>query len=160
MKSAMRRILPVLFVLTVTAPAAVAQPGATRDQEQLLNLVDRWAAARNANDADAMKPLFAAGMDHIRLSNGEVIGRSAEGTIEWFARSFRGDGKGSTVTVHQRSARVLSADAAVVDFGFTILNQSGAAANDTNVTFFCIKSRGEWRVAALRHAIAQAPAGR
>ena len=158
MRRLLRHILVTAFVVGTAVSFASARQGASTDQDQLVQLVDRWAAARNANDPAAMKPLFDETMDHIRLSNGEVIARSAEGTLQWFAASFRGEGKGSTVTIHNRSARVVAADAAVVDFGFTILNQTGKT-SDTNVTFFCVKRGGLWRVAALRHAVVDKNAG-
>lgn len=138
-------------MLWLAGPSAPrAQPAA--DETALGQLVERWVAARNANDADAMRPMFDEQVDQVRLTTGEVIARDLDGLVKWFDAGFKGDGKGTTARVSSQRARVLSPDAGLVDYAFTLHRADQTPLLTVHATFVCIKRGAAWKVAAVRFA--------
>jgi len=146
----------VATALLWIAPAiAVAQ--SPSDERALTQLVERWATARNANDAEAMRAIFDPQVDQVRATNGEVIASDQDGVVRWFDTGFKTDRKGSTARVGSMRVRVLSADAGLVDYVFTLQGADGKVTFNGHATFVCIKRGTDWKVIALRFASAPPP---
>jgi uncharacterized protein (TIGR02246 family) len=149
-----RQAIRVATALLWMAPAiAVAQ--SPSDERALAQLVERWAIARNANDAEAMRTLFDAQVDQIRATDGHVIATDRDGVVRWFDAGFKTDGKGSTVRVGTPRVRVLTSDAGLVDYAFTLQGADGTVTANGHATFVCIKRDADWNVIALRFASAR-----
>ena len=140
------------IAITVICLGAAPAPAQTpQDEKQLGGLLDQWIAARNANDAAQMRSIFDEHMDQMRMPTGEVIASTADGTVQWFDDGFKRD-RGTTVRILKRNVRVLSPDAAVIDFTFTLHRADQSVAANTMVTFFCVRRPAGWKVGALRFA--------
>jgi hypothetical protein len=153
MTSGIGRAVCVAAALLLLTPA-ITFAQSLGDERALAQLVERWATARNANDAEAMRPLFDARVDQIRATNGEVIATDQDGVVRWFDTGFKADRKGSSARVGSTRVRVLSADAGLVDYGFTLLGADGRATATGHATFVCLKRGTDWKVVALRFASA------
>lgn len=149
MMAAILRVTALVFVLC-GAGAVAAQ--ATGEEAALTRLIEQWAVARNAHDAEAMRSIFDLDVDQIRLSDGEVIATDQDGLVRWFEAGFKRDGKASTARVDSTRVRVLSPGVGLVDFGFTLLGTGGQTLATGHTTFVCSKRDDGWRVTALRFA--------
>lgn len=156
MTSGRRQVIRLAAALLWMAPAmAIAQsPG---DERALAQLVERWAVARNANDAEAMRAIFDPQVDQVRATNGEVIASDQDGVVRWFDTGFKTDRKGSTARVGSTRVRVLSADAGLVDYVFTLQGADGKVTFNGHATFVCIKRGTDWKVIAIRFGSAPPP---
>jgi uncharacterized protein (TIGR02246 family) len=144
----------VAAALVLLAPS-VAGAQSPSDERALTQLVERWAIARNANDAEAMRPLFDAQVDQIRATDGNVMATDRDGVVRWFDAGFKTDGKGSTVRVGSTRVRVLTADAGLVDYAFTLQGADGTVTANGHATLVCLKRGADWKVIALRFASAR-----
>lgn len=150
----MRRVLG-LALLALALSATGASGGQDHPGEGALGaLVQRWVTARNAHDAQAMRAIFDAKVDHIRVPAGEVIATDVDALVRWFDAGFARDGKTTTVRVGATRIRVLSADTGLVDFAFTLLGPGERRVSEGYATFVCRKGADGWKVAALRFASA------
>jgi uncharacterized protein (TIGR02246 family) len=147
-----RRVTVSLALALATVVAPRAEEDA--DTRALAALVQSWAAARSANDIEAMRPLFAADVDHVRLSDGTVLATDQAGLLKWFDTSFRGDGKGTTARIESHRERLLSDAVGLADYTFTLHDTGGRATLRGHVTFVCQKQDGTWKVSAVRFASA------
>jgi uncharacterized protein (TIGR02246 family) len=146
----MRRFTRVLgFVLLALAPAAVFAGPA----EDASALIDRWAAAFNSNDVDALVKLYAP--DAILLSS--VSPSIHEGTAaisEYYAKVR---GSGGKVEISERRMTVLS-DVVVVGTGlyeFTGMRDGKPMTNPARFTMVLVKRGADWMIA--NHHSSQRP---
>ena len=80
----------VLSLVGLSGAADGAQSPSDADARALTSIVERWTEARNANDAEAMRPLFADTVDRVRLPLGTVESTTRDELITFFADGFRG----------------------------------------------------------------------
>jgi uncharacterized protein (TIGR02246 family) len=143
-----------LLILALSTPAAAGQAPSTPDQRALASLVESWANARSANDAEAMRPLFAERVDRVNLPTGEVESTTRDELIAYFAKGFSGSAKGT----HAKSITIrpvlLSATAGLVDHTYTMYNPDGSAIGVGHTTFVAVKDAGAWKIVAVRYASA------
>ena len=144
----------VLGAAVAWATVAVLPAEENADTRALAALVQDWAAARSANDVDKMRPLFAADVDHVRLSDGALMATDRSALLQWFDTAFRGDGKGSTARIESHRERLLSDSAGLADNTFTLHAPDGQMTMRGHVTFVCMKKGGVWTVSAVRFASA------
>jgi uncharacterized protein (TIGR02246 family) len=147
--------LALLFlVIALTTTAAARQAPPTTDQRALASLVESWTNARSANDAEAMRPLFAERVDRVNLPTGEVESTTRDELIAYFAKGFSGSAKGT----HAKSITIrpvlLSATAGLVDHTYTMYNPDGSAIGVGHTTFVAVKDAGAWKIVAVRYASA------
>jgi uncharacterized protein (TIGR02246 family) len=145
------RAIRVGMALLLLAPT-ISSGQSADDERALAQLVQRWAAARNANDADAMRPLFDQRVDQVRLNDGEVIASDQDGVVRWFDAGFKRERQALTAVVDSTRARLLSSDTGLVDYSFKLRGADGKATTNGHVTFVCVKRGADWKVIALRFA--------
>lgn len=141
-----------LLVISLLLPAeGIAAQDASTDPA-LARLVEQWASARNAHDAEAMRTIFDLHVDHINMSSGEVLATNQDGLVRWFDDGFKRDGRSTTARVGPTRVRVLSPDVGLVDFVFTLHGAGGQAVSTGHAAFVCTRGVSGWKVSALRFA--------
>ena len=150
------RKLCVLLLLTLAAvsTADARQTPATPDERALSALVDGWTAARGANDAEAMRPLFADKVDRVNLSRGVVESTTREELIAYFASGFKGAAKGTRAKSMKVRPVLLSPTAGLVDHTYTMYNADGSEVGVGHTTFVALKDAGTWKIVAVRYVSA------
>lgn len=143
-----------LAVALVALGPVAAAAQSTDDERALAQLVERWTIARSANDAEAMRPLFAEKVDRVNLPTGAVESTTRDELIAYFASGFKGSARGT----HARSMTVrpvvLSATAGLVDHTYTMYNADGSTVGVGHTTYVALKNGGAWKIVALRYASA------
>jgi uncharacterized protein (TIGR02246 family) len=110
--------------------------------EEASVVIDRWAAALNANDADAVVKLYAPdGLLHGTSSPTLNAGTSA--ISEYFKVL---PGSGNKVTIGDRHMVALG-DAAAMGVGFYEFKSAQGATRPTRFTFVMIKRGPDWLIA-------------
>lgn len=142
-----------LLVFALSTPAA-AQAPSTPDQRALTALVEGWTTARSANDAEAMRPLFAERVDRVNLRTGQVESTTRDELIAYFAKGFSGSAKGTHAKSMEIRPVLLSATAGLVDHTYTMHNADGSAVGVGHTTFVALKDAGAWKVVAVRYVSA------
>ena len=145
-------VLLLGIALTTTADARQAPP--TPDERALTALVEGWTEARSANDAEAMRPLFAEKVDRVNLPTGMVESTTREELIAYFAKGFKGSAKGTHAKTMKIRPVLLSPDAGIVDHTYTMYNPDGSAIGVGHSTFVAVKDAGQWRFVAVRYVSA------
>ena len=154
-----RNACVLLFLtLATTATAHARQAPPTADERALTALVERWTAARSANDAEAMRPLFAEKVDRVNLPKGLLESTTRDELIAYFATGFKGSAKGTRAKTSNVRPVLLSANAGLVDHTYTMYNADGSEVGVGHTTYVALKDAGEWKVVALRYVSAW-PAG-
>jgi uncharacterized protein (TIGR02246 family) len=151
--------LALLFLVTaLTATAEARQAPPTPDERALTVLVESWTSARSANDAEAMRPLFAEKVDHVNLPTGKVESTTREDLIAYFAKGFSGSAKGTHARTMTIRPVLLSATAGLLDHTYTMYNPDGSAIGVGHTTFVALKDAGAWKLVAVRYVSAWPPA--
>jgi len=135
----MLRVVQYLSVgLLVLLPAqALAGPA-----EEASAVIDRWAAAVNANEADAVVKLYAPdGLLHGTSSPTLNVGTSA---ISEYFKTL--PGSGTKVTIGDRHMVALG-DAAAMGVGFYKVKSAEGATRPARFTFVVVKRGADWLIA-------------
>jgi uncharacterized protein (TIGR02246 family) len=147
--------LALLFLVTaLTSTLAASQAPLTPDERTLTALVESWTTARSANDAEAMRPLFAEKVDRVNLPTGQVESTTRDELIAYFAKGFSGSAKGTRAKSIAIRPVLLSDTAGLVDHTYTMYNPDGSAIGVGHTTFIALKEAGAWKIVALRYASA------
>ena len=155
-----RRLTLAALLSGVLATSAVAQtPTATADEQALTAIVQTWAEARSANDAAAMRPLFADKVHRVAMTSGKVESTTRDELIGYFDAGFKGAAKGTRVKTLEIRPVLLSDTAAVVDHSYVMFNADGSKVGVGHSAFVAVKTSGAWKVGAVRYTSAW-PAGR
>ena len=150
-----RRLLMLSLLLTLSlAGAADARQPPTPDERALTSIAERWTKARNDNDAEAMRPLFAEKVDRVRLPQGLVDSTTRDELINFFAEGFKGSAKGTHAKTMNIRPVLVSDDTGLVDHTYTMYNPNGSEIGVGHSTFIALKNGGEWKVVALRYTSA------
>jgi uncharacterized protein (TIGR02246 family) len=151
------RLLPLLLVL-LAAPPTVAgerQSPTNRDEAALTSLVERWTEARSANDAAAMRPLYAEKVDRVVLPSGTLESTTREQLITYFADGFKGSARGTHARTIAIRPVLLSSTAALVDHMYEMYGAGRQRIGVGFTTFVAVKDgAGSWRIAAMRYVSA------
>jgi uncharacterized protein (TIGR02246 family) len=132
---AIRRAVALAFLI-VSATAALAGPA-----EDASTVVDRWAAAFTANDAEAVVKLYAS--DAILL--GTVSPQIADSTAairDYFSRLPE---SGNKVAIGEHRTRVLSDDAVLLTGFYEFGGQRGTT--PARFSIVIVKRGNEWLIA-------------
>ena len=134
----LRRVQYFFVGLVVLLPAqALAGPA-----EEASAVIDRWAAAFNVNDAEAVVKLYAAdGLLHGTSSPTLNAGTSA--ISEYFKVL---PGSGNKVTIGERHMVALG-DAAAMGVGFYEFKSAQGASRPARFTFVVVKRGPDWLIA-------------
>ena len=145
-----------LLFLSLTMATAVdaRQAPPTSDERALTALAEDWTKARNANDAEAMRPLFAEKVDRVSLPRGLVESTTRDELIAFFANGFKGSAKGTHAKTMKVRPVILSPTAGLVDHTYTMYNPDGSAIGVGHSTFVALKDAGAWKVVAVRYVSA------
>lgn len=147
-------LIPLWLVVALTATADARQTPPTPDERALAALVEGWTTARSANDAEAMRPLFAEKVDRVDLPKGLVESTTREELIAYFANGFKGSAKGTHAKTIDVRPVLLSTTAGLVDHTYTMYNPDGSAIGVGHTTFVALKDAGTWKIVAVRYASA------
>ncbi len=151
----MRNLFVSLLLAVISISTADArQAAATADERALTALVERWTAARSANDAEAMRPLFGEKVDRVNLPKGLVESTTREELISYFADGFKGSAKGTRAKTLKVRPVLLSADAGLIDHAYTMYSADGSEIGVGHTTFVALKDGGTWKIVALRYVSA------
>ena len=129
-----------LSLLLMVPTVAVAGPA-----EEANAIVDRWSAAYNSNDPDAVVRMYAP--DAILLGTvSPVISKGAEEIRKYFAMI---KGSGNKNTIEERYTIPVSDTAVVVTgfYGFTRMKDGQPTPSPSRFTMLLMKRDGEWRIA-------------
>lgn len=148
----------LLLAVTSISTADARHAPATADERALTALVERWTAARSANDAEAMRPLFAEKVDRVNMATGLVESTTRDELISYFAKGFIGSAKGTHAKTLKARPLLLSADAGLVDHTYTMYNADGSEVGVGHTTFVALRNGTSWQVVAVRYVSAW-PAG-
>jgi uncharacterized protein (TIGR02246 family) len=146
----MLRVVQCLLagVLVLLPAQALASPA-----EDASAVIDRWAAAFNANDADAVVKLYAPdGLLHGTSS--PTLNAGASAISEYFKVLPE---SGNKVTIGDRHMVVLG-DAAAMGVGFYEFKSAQGAARPARFTFVVVKRGADWLIA--HHHSSTLPAAR
>jgi hypothetical protein len=141
------RIL-VLALLALAPAAAVAGPA-----EDASALIDRWAAAFNRNDVDALVKLYAPDAIFMSSVDPSIYERTAA-IREYYAKV---GGSGRKVEMGERRMTVLS-DVAVVSTGlyeFTGMRDGKPVTNPARFTMLLVRLGADWMI--VNHHSSQRP---
>jgi uncharacterized protein (TIGR02246 family) len=134
------RIRALSTALILLAPiAAFAGPA-----EEANEAVDRWAAAYNSNDPDAIAKLYTP--DAILLGTvSPIISEGLEAIRSYYSKK----GSGNSNTIGERRTIVVDENAAVVTgfYDFTRMLDRLPVPTRARFTMLLVKRDGEWRIA-------------
>ena len=138
----MRSALATALSLVLCALAAAARAGPAEDANAL---VDRWSAAYNTNDPQAVAAIYAP--DAILL--GTVSPVSSTGTAAILKYFGPLKGSGNTNTIQERHTVVLGEDAVLVTgfYMFTSLVDGKTIPRPSRFSMLAVKRDGQWRIA-------------
>lgn len=135
-----------VFVLALTVTAAFASPASAGPEEDAMQVVQKWAAAFNASDVDAIVALYASDALFLGTGSRTVVTEPA-GIREYFERAL--------LTERPRGARLLSHSSRVLTDGSVVitgLDETTATrdgktiGNPGRVTFVVAKRGAEWKI--------------
>ena len=133
-------------ILTLLLAATLASPAVAGPEEDAMQVVQKWAAAFNASDVDAIVALYSP--DALFLGTGSrTVVLDPKGIREYFERALLTDRpRGATLLSH--SSRVLD-DGAVVITGLdetTAVRDGKTISSPGRVTFIVAKRGAEWKI--------------
>ena len=149
-----RCLLPLFLALALVATADARQTAPTPDERALAALVEGWTEARSANDAEAMRPLFAEKVDRVNLPKGLVESTTRDELIAYFANGFKGAAKGTRAKTMKVRPVLLSPSAGLVDHTYMMYNPDGSEVGVGQTTFVALKDAGTWKIVAVRYVSA------
>jgi uncharacterized protein (TIGR02246 family) len=135
-------VLPVLW----TAGQAAGQPSETA---AVTALVDRYAAARETEDAASLETLFTSDADQLVSSGEWRRGRAA--LVKGMMGSSRANPGDRTITVEE--VRFLRDDVAIANARYEIGASANREARQMWSSFVCVKQNGRWQIAAIRNML-------
>jgi uncharacterized protein (TIGR02246 family) len=146
----MRNLKLLWISLFILASLPVGSTSAASNDEQAVReLVGRYAAARQSQDAKAIEALFTADADQL-VSSGEWR-RGSKALVSGMLESSRSNSGGRTIIVE--TVRMLTPDAALADARYEIAATAGGEARRMWSTFLCVRQTGGWRIAAIRNML-------
>ncbi len=137
-----------LAVLGLALASATAQvPPSSRDDEQpIRKLVDRYGAAFNKGDPDALLSFWADDADYVDDGGKVYKGRSALlGLFKEHLAKLKGYQLGCKIT----SLRFMGADVALLD-GTAVLSSADGASRSCRYTGVLSKTSGQWLISRVR----------
>ena len=141
------RLAPALVCLMCTVTASGQESNSReRDDSAVRELVARYNAARDQEDASVIRTLFTSDADQL-VSSGEWR-RGREALVEGMLRSSRENPGDRTLTVE--TVRFLSADIAIADARYVI---KGATTRHMWSTFVAVRTPDGWRLSAIRNML-------
>ena len=142
------RIASTFVTCVLCAVALESQESNVRVQDELAvkALVARYNAARDQEQADAIRGLFTSDADQL-VSSGEWR-RGREQLVEGMLRSSSQNPGERTLTVE--TVRFLSPDLAIADARYVI---AGAATRHMWSTFVAVRTPEGWRLTAIRNML-------
>jgi uncharacterized protein (TIGR02246 family) len=149
----MMRTLSMLLISAFACvdAARAGQASAMSDERALIALVEAWTAARSANDAEAMRPLFTEKVDRVALPGARLESTTREELLTYFAEGFKGAAKGTRAKSSAIRPVLLSSDAGLVDHTYDMYGADGSKIGVGYTTFVVLRVGDTWRIAALRY---------
>lgn len=126
--------------------AAVASPVMAGSEEDALQVVEKWAAAFNASDVDAIVALYAPDAMFLGTGSRNVVLKTAE-IRQYFERALLTDRPRGAV-LESRSVMPLSSDAVIVT-GLdttTAVRDGKTISSPGRVTFVVARRGADWKI--------------
>jgi uncharacterized protein (TIGR02246 family) len=135
-----------VMVLTLVLMAAIAVPAVAGPEEEAMQVVEKWAAAFNASNVDAIVALYAP--DALFLGTGSrTVVTKPEEIRQYFERALLTDRPRGAV-LESRSVMVVS-DGTVVITGLdmtTAVRDGKPITNPGRVTFVIARRGADWKI--------------
>jgi uncharacterized protein (TIGR02246 family) len=142
------RLLVIVFLVLSPTGAAFPAPA-----DEASTVIDHWAAAYSANDADAVVKLYAP--DAILLGTvSPILSEGTEAIRAYFARL---PGSGNKVVIGERRTVALGDDAVLATgfYEFTRLQDGNPVPTPARFTMVVVNRGGEWVI--LHHHSSMRP---
>lgn len=133
-----------LLLLALMAASLWAQSGA--DESSIRAIVQKYVDARDAQQPAAVEKLFTADADQL-VSTG-VWRKGRDEIVKGTLASTRNNEGKRTLTVS--SIRFVTPSVAIADCDYEI---TGPATRKMWSTFVFVRSKGEWRISAIRNML-------
>jgi uncharacterized protein (TIGR02246 family) len=137
----------VLFALTICP--LFAEPTASKDDNAIRHLIERYVEARNHMDERALHGLFTADADQL-VSTGQWR-RGLDNLLQGAMASSKKENGKSSVTVE--SVRMVGKDAAIADGRYETSGADASATRKMWSTFIMQRTTEGWRIAAIRNML-------
>jgi uncharacterized protein (TIGR02246 family) len=148
----MMKIFACFSILALAlSTAAAAQMGVMADDQAVRSLITGMTAEWDKADAKAIAARWRTDGDMV-VSDGSYAKNPSE-IQGWFAKQFMGVFKGSKLTSTVSSVRFLNADAAIVNFDWTISGIGGSGSRSGKGTVVAAKEQGTWKIAVWRSMV-------
>ncbi len=146
--------LPYLIAVILTGAPAIAQTSASGDETAVRDLVDKYVAAREELNPQAIQALFTPDADQLVSSGEWRRGRAAvvRGTL---ASSRQTGGKRA---IYIDTVRFLDSGTAIADGNYKLTGLAAGATRDMITTFILKRTPEGWRIAAIRNMLPAPPA--
>jgi uncharacterized protein (TIGR02246 family) len=156
------RLLKTFFICLFTALAMLAlamlaqAPAArTKDEVAVREIVNKYVAAREQSDAQAIAALFTGDADQL-VSSGEWR-KGREDVVRGTLASSQSAAGKRTIAVE--SIRFIARDAALADGRYEIAGPAGGQSRRMWTTLVLSRTPDGWRIAAIRNMLPAPPAG-
>jgi uncharacterized protein (TIGR02246 family) len=139
MKTLIRQACLVLTLMVM--PAATAAGGPAEDANAV---IDRWAAAFTANDADAVVRLYAPNAILLGTVSPDIAS-DPSAFRNYFARL---PGSGNKVVIGERRTVILGDDAVLGTgfYDFTLVREGKPVSSPARFTIVVVKREGQWLI--------------
>ena len=142
----MRILVACLLAMALTPTLRAQQPADAADERAVRQVVERYMAARDAQDPAAVAALFTSDADQFTTAGEWRRGRDQirSGTAE----SSRRNPGARRISVE--AVRFVTRDVAIADGPYEI-STGGAAVRRMWTTLVLVRTRGGWRISAIRN---------
>jgi uncharacterized protein (TIGR02246 family) len=134
------------LVTSIILATAIVAPSAASPEEEALKVVERWAAAFNASDVDAIVALYAP--DALFLGTGSrTVVQKPEEIRQYFERALLTD-RPRGARLENRSVMAVGDDSVVIT-GLdttTAVRNGKTITNPGRVTFVIARRGAEWKI--------------
>ena len=142
-------ILACSFVLIMVIPSLSQNLSATEQQNrEIKTLIANYTKARDVQDPDLLESILTDDIDQLVSSGTWRKGKTE--SKEGMMRSSQNNSGKRTITVE--SVRLLTADCAIADARYEILNEDGTARKMWS-TFIVVQEKGSWKISAIRNML-------
>jgi uncharacterized protein (TIGR02246 family) len=142
--ASVRKLAQLVFAILMLASSAVAVAGPSEDANAA---IDRWSAAYNANDPDAVVESYWP--DAILLGTVSPIISIGSDAIRQYFTALKLKGSGNKNAIQERHVIVIDDSAVLVTgfYEFTRMTTGNPVLAPSRFTMLVTKRGGEWRIA-------------
>ena len=141
-------------VMVALSTTSARQQTKTDDEAAVRDAVKQYVDARERGDAATLSGLFTADADQL-VSSGEWR-RGREELVRGTLASSKSNAGTRTITL--KTIRFPASDVAIADGEYVLVASRTSAARNMWTSFVLVRSRGRWKISAIRNMLPAAPA--